>query len=465
MDKDLADFSVKYLQKKGAGYAEARLEHSEASHFILKDGNPEISSFGNSSGIGIRFSINNNIGFVSLNELDKNKIKNLLDKSFILTKNSSKIAEKVKFSDSNVVKSNCFVKQIKKIQNVDPSEKLKILIDLNKNLESEHKYLSLSDNLTKKYYVNSEGSQIYSEIPRVNFFYFLTIKESMNSIQRALQHGAVSGYEAIKKWELENSISSEIKALRSNLKKGVKVPEENIDVVLAPEVVGIAVHESAGHPYEADRIFGREAAQAGESFVKKGMVGHKIGNEQVNVVDDPCLENSYGFYEYDDEGVKARKKFLIKDGVINEFMHDRETSLKMNLESNGSSRAVSFFFEPLVRMSNTYLLPGKFTEDEMISEIKKGIYIKSFMEWNIDDKRFQQKYVGNEAYLIENGELTKPVRNPALEITTPVLWSSIDAVGKNSKMFAGTCGKGEPMQGIPVLMGGPSVKLKNIKLF
>ena len=268
----------------------------------------------------------------------------------------------------------------------------------------------------------------------------------------------------MKKWHLEKNIQTEINALKENLKNGVKVPEGKLDVVLAPEVTGIAVHESGGHPYEADRIFGREAAQAGESFIKESMIDHKIGNEQVTIVDDPTLEGSYGYFEYDDEGVKSRRKFMVKNGKIQEFMHDRATSIKMNLESNGSARATRYSFEPLVRMSNTFLLPGKYSEDELIKDVKKGVYIKNFMEWNIDDQRYQQKYVGNEAYLIENGELTKPVKRPALEITTPVLWSSVDAVGNNSQMFAGTCGKGEPMQGIPVLMGGPSVRLRKIVL-
>ena len=248
------------------------------------------------------------------------------------------------------------------------------------------------------------------------------------------------------------------------MRNGVKAPQGNVDVVLAPEVTGIAVHESGGHPYEADRIFGREAAQAGESFIKENMIGHKIANEQVTLVDDPTLKGSYGFFDYDDEGVKAKRKYMVKDGRITEFMHDRTSAAKMDLSSNGSARATRFSFEPLVRMSNTFLLPGKYSEDEIIKDVKKGVYFKNFMEWNIDDKRYQQKYVGNEAYLIENGEITVPVRNPALEITTPALWSSIDAVGKNSAMFAGTCGKGEPMQGIPVWMGGPSVRLRNVRI-
>jgi len=464
MYKDLADFSIEYLQKKGAQYVEARLETHETSSFVLNDGNPEGSSFNDYSGMGVRFSVNKNMGFVSINNLEKSKIKNLLARSFLLTQRSSRIADKIDFAESKASKSKCKINQKINLEDYDPDKKLKILSDLNKTLNSEHKYLSLSDELTKKYYVNTEESKIYSEIPRINLFYFLTINESGKSIQRYLQYGATGGYELFKKWHLEKNIESEVKALRDNLKNGVSAPNGDLDIVLAPEVTGIAVHESGGHPYEADRIFGREAAQAGESFIKEKMIGHKIANEQVTIVDDPNIEGSYGFFDYDDEGVKGRRKYMVKEGKIIEFMHDRSTSAKMGLDSNGSARATRFSFEPLVRMSNTFLLPGKYSEDEMIKDVKKGVYFKNFMEWNIDDHRYQQKYVGNEAYLIENGEITKPVRNPALEITTPVLWSSIDAVGNNSEMFAGTCGKGEPMQGIPVWMGGPSVRLRNVKI-
>lgn len=465
MYKDLADFSVEYLQKKGAEYAEARLESNETSRFVLNDGNPESSSFDDYSGIGVRFSVNKNIGFVSINNLEKDKIRGLLDKSFRLTERSSKIADKIDFAESKTSNSKCKINQKINLEDLSPDKKLKILSELDKDLNSDHKYFNLSDRLTKRYYVNTEGSKIYSEIPRVNFFYFLTINESGKTIQRYLQYGATGGYELINKWELEKNIEAEIKALKANLKNGVKAPEGNVDVVLAPEVTGIAVHESGGHPYEADRIFGREAAQAGESFIKEKMIGHKIANEQVTLVDDPTLRGSYGFYYYDDEGIQARRKYMVKDGKIVEFMHDRASAAKMNLNSNGSARATRFSFEPLVRMSNTFLLPGKFSEDEMIEDVKKGVYFKNFMEWNIDDQRYQQKYVGNEAYLIEDGEITKPVRTPALEITTPVLWSSIDAVGNNPAMFAGTCGKGEPMQGIPVWMGGPSVRLRSVRIF
>jgi TldD protein len=464
MYKDLADFAIKFLQKKEVDYAEARLETNTSTGLILKDSNPEMTGFDQSCGLGIRFLIKNNMGFVSINELSKEKLKEQLERSLRLTQKGAKISDKIEFSESKSIKTKNEVKQKQKIQDFSHEDKLKFLTELDKEIGAEHKYISLSDNISEKYFVNTEGSEITSIIPRVNFFYFLTLVEKNQSIQRYLQKGSTTGYEILQKWNLISDIQQEIKALRENLTKGVSAPKEELDVVVGPEVTGIAVHEACGHPTEADRIFGREAAQAGESFITQEMLNSNIGSENVTIVDDPTLEKSYGYYLYDDEGIKAKERVLFKNGKITEFLHDRQSAKQMNIQSNGSSRANHYSVEPMVRMANTYFKPGKISEEELIKETKKGVYIKNFMEWNIDDKRFQQKYVGNEAYLIENGEITKPVKSPALEITTPKLWSSIDLVANNLQFFAGTCGKGEPMQGIPVFMGGPSVRLRHIKL-
>jgi TldD protein len=233
---------------------------------------------------------------------------------------------------------------------------------------------------------------------------------------------------------------------------------------MGPEVVGIAAHESCGHPFEADRILGREAAQAGESFVKPDMIGETVGTELVNIAEDPAIEGSNGFYLYDDEGVKARKRMLIKEGKINELLTNKETAFVLGGHSNGAARAVRYDREPIVRMTNTYFCPGDYTRDELIEETKEGVLMESFTEWNIDDTRFNQRYIGREAYLIENGEVTSPITRPVLEVTTTGFYSSVEAVAKEMTLFAGTCGKGDPPQGAPTSMGGPYVKLKEIRL-
>jgi TldD protein len=182
------------------------------------------------------------------------------------------------------------------------------------------------------------------------------------------------------------------------------------------------------------------------------------------VVEDPTLPKSYGYYLYDEECVRARKRYLIKEGKINEFLQNRETAAASGGTSNAAARAVSYDREPIVRMANTYMEPGDHCFDDLIGEIKHGVYIKSFTEWNIDDRRFNQKYVGHEAYQIENGEIGTPVRNPAIEITTVGFFKAVDAVGKDLKFWSASCGKGDPMQGAPVWTGGPTTRLRNVRL-
>jgi TldD protein len=216
---------------------------------------------------------------------------------------------------------------------------------------------------------------------------------------------------------------------------------------------------------EADRILGREMSQAGMSFIyPQGpfWLGSKIGSSIVNVIDDPTVKSSYGYYEYDDEGIKARPRILYKNGVINEFLQNRESASKMKTRSNGSSRSTRYDREAIVRMANTFVQPGDCNEEEIFEGVKQGVYMKSFTEWNIDDKRFNQRYVGREAYLIENGELKNRIARPVIETTTPVFWGAVDAVSKKLEFDAATCGKGDPQQGIPVYTGGPMMRLRGV---
>jgi TldD protein len=194
------------------------------------------------------------------------------------------------------------------------------------------------------------------------------------------------------------------------------------------------------------------------------MLGQRLGSDAVTIIDDPTVENGYGFYLYDDEGVKARPRYLLKKGMINEYLMNRQAASELGKLSNGSARANNYDVEPIVRMSDTFFDTGDFAHDELIEDVKLGVYMKTFTEWNIDDKRFNQRYVGREAYLIEKGQVKGMVRRPVLEITTPAMFQAIDAAGKKIERFSATCGKGDPMQGIPVDMGGPELRARGIML-
>jgi TldD protein len=470
MNIDLADFAVKYAVEKGASYAEARLEHSSGDGFALRNGNLDISGIETVTGIGCRILVGGSNSFISTNRMEKPKIRGLINDAVKTTKASARLVkEKVKFSEEPIQNKKYEAKEKIKLSETSSKEKLELLLDLEKIVMSlgiriPARYMGLGTSLTEKYFTNSEGSKIWAKIPRIELTYLITILHENQTKQRIFQFKASKGWEVIKEWKLREHLTDECRNLYKVLKDGVAPPKGELDVVVGPEITGIACHESSGHPSEADRILGREGAQAGESFMTPDIIGKKIGIPELNIVDDPTIPGSAGFYLFDEEGVEARKRFLVKDGKINEFLHNRRSAKLMGIKSNGSARATGYSFEPIIRMANTFALPGNHSLEELIEGVKRGVYIKSFMEWNIDDLRKNVKYVGNEAYLIENGKITNPVKSPVIETTTLNYWSSVDAIGKKTEFSAATCGKGEPQQGIPIWHGGPAMRLRKLRL-
>ena len=468
---DILEYAIEKALELGAQYAEARFEDKKGTELLMKNGSPEGLELKVEKGIGMRVLFNGGVGFASTNELSKESVLNMVDKAVKLARAASKVRkEPVIFSKEDFHRVYYEVKMKKNFQDLAPEEKMELL----KKIEEEVKdtdvnvpmrFLEYSDEVWHKIFINSEGAYVESVIPRVSVVYNLVVFEN-NQVEQApfVERGFSGGFELIEKDEPWERAVKDVKALKKLIYEGRSPPEGKVDIVISPEVAGIAVHESVGHPYELDRIMGREAAQAGESFVKPTMLGERIGSDMVNVVEDPTIPNSWGFYLYDDEGVKARPRYLIKNGLINEFLMNREYAAKIGMHSNAAARAISYKREPIVRMANTYLAPGDYSFEELIEDIKLGVYMVSFNEWNIDDRRYQQRYIGREAYLIENGELKEPVKRPILEITTKGLWSSVDAVGKEVEYYPGTCGKGEPGQGVPVWMGGAPARLRNIVL-
>jgi len=470
--KDYADYSVKFAQQIGADWAEARLENVSGTGFGLDNGVPTFSAFDDVSGLSVRFLINGSQGFISTSKFDRANISNLITKAIESVRySSSTVKNAIGLSEEKVYRKKYAIRPKKDASKVSEKDKIGLMIDLYKHISSfkippSSTSFALQDSSSEKYYVNSEGARIQSKIPYIEFFYFYTIGSKSRSSQRWNSIGATGGWESVKKWNLYENLGKEVKAISNNVSKAVKVQCGRTNLVVASEVTGIMVHESVGHPYEADRILGRESAQAGGSFLKPNMIGHDTNSKLISIADDPRLKGSPGFYLYDDEGVKSRKRILIKNGKINELYHNRETAYVFRTKSNGSSRANAYSSEPIVRMANTYVVPRRHNLKELFEEARNGIYIKNFTEWNISDTRTNFKEVGNESYLIKNGKLENPVWRPSVEVTKDKLWSSVVAVG-NKRTFGfttGSCGKGEPMQGIPVYFGGPALLIKGVRI-
>ncbi|MDD1746546.1 MAG: TldD/PmbA family protein [Methanomassiliicoccales archaeon] len=473
--EDNLEFALSLALAQGASYAEARFQSDYYESNLLKNGEPEVASFETRKGMSFRVIVNGGMAFGATNQLTKKDIRAVVKRILASAKQAGR-ANKVPISmgKAELGQGRVEIRPRVSFDAVGLDGRIQLLKEADaeavgaaerKGTRLPGRYFSLDTIITEKTVINSDGAKVYSRIPKVALDMFMTaFHPERGSVQRMLNLGESAGWEGVERWDVPRLLHEEVEALSEVLLKAEAAKEEQGDVILGPEVVGIVSHESSGHPGEADRILGREAAQAGEAYLKRDSLGLKVGSEVVNVVEDPTLPRSFGFYLYDDEGVKARKRYLIKEGRINEFLHNRSTAHAMGVESNASSRSVAFNREPIVRMANTFVEPGDLSFDELIEGVDYGVYIKNFMEWNIDDRRYNQRYVGLEAYRIEDGELRSRLRNPVLEITTPGLWSAVDAVGKDLKFTAAYCGKGDPMQGIPVWTGGPHIRLRGIRL-
>jgi len=480
LSQDLVHIAVERALQRGCEYAEARWQRTSDQLCYVRNGEAEPSVISDAEGIGVRVICEGALGFGATNLLDVASVTELVEnvaKSARGASSSIKEERKVRFSSEEPGVAKWGVEEKKKAEDVSLESIIAFLKEIDATLRSPiadvsfpNRNLAVWKGIDEKYYENSDGSRVESRVPRFQYYGTMLAmyegKPTSISIPPGYSGlGGTGGWEVIENLDLVEYVPRGALEITAGIKATASPPSGvTLDVILGPNVAGLTSHESCGHPGEADRILGREGAQAGESFLKPDKLGMQIGSEEAFVSDDPTIPGSMGFYLYDDEGVRARRRKLITAGRFTEFLQNRATAYYFNIKSNGSSRAVQYDREPIIRMGNTLIEPGDWTFDEMIRDVNRGVYMKSFMEWNIDDKRLNQRYVGLEAFLIEAGKLGPAVKNPVFEITTPKYWGSIDARAKDLEYTCGTCGKGDPMQGAPVFFGAPHIRLRNVRV-
>src|SRR5574342_248399 len=329
-DPDLVDFAVELAQKKGATYAEARFEQQASETFVLKNGVVDSLIYGDDAGIGIRVLAGGAPGFAATNGKSKADVRASVEDAVRIAK-ATKRKDPIVFAPEPAVVSNWSVPERVKLQDVAVEDKIEEFQHIDRELvgmklKMPARYMLATNARITKHFANSEGSRIRSYSPRVRMYYYLTLMKGGDAEQCYRNFGWSGGWEAVREWKALDKVLEEARTCQNALDHGVKSPEGRMDLVVGPPVAGIMAHESCGHPTEADRVLGREASQAGKSFITPDMVGDKVGSPVVTVVDDPTVEHAIAFYMYDDEGVKARRRYLYKEGRIHEFLQNRETA-------------------------------------------------------------------------------------------------------------------------------------------
>jgi TldD protein len=434
-------------RKHDVEYYEVRIVKVSATSLEMQNSRLEELSSNIELGVGVRV-FNGAWGFSSANDMRRAEL---------AIETAMKIA-KVMRGNSRIylgdpVKDKVFIECKEDFEEVGIDEKIDVVKEIDNLLADKgisNRKVSYGDGKKWQFYFNSLGSEIETLIPRVKLIFSATAKANGDMQSYWKIFGGTRGWEVIKKIDFDYWTNF-VKNKAKNLLKAQLPPSGEFEIIMDPELTGVFIHEALGHASEGDAI------KNGESILE-GKLGKKIGVEELTVVDDPTLEGKFGSYVYDDEGIKARRVEIIKNGVLNEYLLDRETAAYLNLEPNGHGRAQNYNYQPLVRMSNTYIEPGDWSFEEMLNEVKHGLYLIGDKGGEVDIVNGTFMFGAKEGYLIENGEIKGHIRDVALSGKILDILRNIRAIGKDLKIdFPGYCGKG---QWVPIDDGGPHVLTK-----
>ena len=232
-------------------------------------------------------------------------------------------------------------------------------------------------------------------------------------------------------------------------------PAGTMTVVLGPGWPGVLLHEAVGHGLEGD--FNRKGTSA-----YSGQLGQKVAAECVTVVDDGTIEQRRGSLTVDDEGTATQQNVLIENGVLQTYMQDKLNARLMNKIPTGNGRRESFAHLPMPRMTNTFMLPGEYPADEIIASVDRGLYAVNFAGGQVDITSGRFVFSTSEAYLIENGRVTRPVKGATLIGNGPDVMNRVSMVGNDLKLDAGIGVCGKDGQSVPVGVGQPTLRIDGL---
>ncbi|MBW7954554.1 TldD/PmbA family protein [Candidatus Gracilibacteria bacterium] len=321
-----------------------------------------------------------------------------------------------------------------------------IILKNEKIIVSSDMSLSLS---CKQFIVGNNSGNFAKDSNYYNTFFIKLIGEKNGNKEEVFEK--ITGDNILDKLNFEN-ISSCVKKRVKTLKDvldGEASPNGEMDVIIGNEAGGTIIHEAIGHGLEADLQ---------NSSVYNGKIGQKVAQDFVSVVDNPKTVGERGYYKYDHEGNTAKEVYLIENGILKNYLHTTKTSKKFETLENGHARRENYKYKTLVRMGNTYLLPGKDKKEDLIKKVKNGIYVSRMGGGQVNTTTGDFVFKVQSGYLIENGRLTNVIRGATLSGNGPKMLNEIYGICDDLEFFdGGTCGKGQAM---PVSDGTPTVWTK-----
>lgn len=458
LDGHLLESAVRRGTEQGASFCEARFFEERSSNIVVENGVAKTLGSGIARGVGIRVIVNRRWGFASTNRTTSEEV----DKALSDAIGGAKAIATEGIEDAQVVNQKSASDSVThkaKVSpdDVDPAEKVRVMLELDRIARTysdkvKDTFTTYRDTVTTTLVHNSFSVRVEEVTPRT-YAYCRVISREGTNLQTGIEYGGgVAGFEAVNRLQDEQFS-------RKAAEKAVKLlsahppPTGTFSVLVDHRVGGLFMHEAFGHNSEADSVL------AGQSIIADKM-GQQVASEIVTIVDDPTIPGN-GHFVYDHEGVRAEPHMIVRGGVLVGFLHSLESAAKMNVQPQGSARARSHQFPPIIRMSNTYLAPRDMAFDEILQDMKLGVYLTGMNSGYVETQKGQFTCKVEQGWLIEKGELKDHLRDVSINGLTLDALKNISAVGEDFKMDSpGTCGK--MGQGIPIDAGAPHFRIDGI---
>ncbi|MBN8901455.1 MAG: metalloprotease TldD [Rhodospirillales bacterium] len=431
------------------------LEYRESEHISLDDGRIRSAGFDTTLGFGLRVVAGEATGYAHAGEISEAALRRAAESvAALATGHAGSAAEPPRatnrrlYSDANPLPGIPFATRTALLSEIDAYARAK-------DGRVKQVMASLTGEWQAVQIVRADGVRVADLRPLVRLNVAVIVESNGRRETGSFGTGGRFSYDGVVQPEIWQGAVAE--ALRQALVSldSRAAPAGEMEVVLGAGWPGILLHEAIGHGLEGD--FNRKRTSA---FA--GLLGQQIAARGVTVVDDGTMPDRRGSLTVDDEGTPSSRTVLIEDGMLVGFMQDRLNARLMNTASTGNGRRQSYAYAPMPRMTNTVMLGGAHTPDEMISSVKRGLYAVNFGGGQVDITSGKFVFSASEAYLIEDGKVGAPVKGATLIGNGPDALRRVTMVGNDMALDPGigTCGKSG--QGVPVGVGQPTLKLSGL---
>lgn len=454
MDKEMLARVVAKALSKGGDFADVYLENRISRQIVMEESKFKSGLYGISQGAGVRVISGNKTGYAYTDEITEEKLLRAAEVASYVAQNSTVITPVA----VSVSERPSFITVKQPLAEIADEKRIEIIKRADQAAKEYDPRIKMAmvdyyDEIRGRVIVNSEGVYLKDELP---LLFFIVQAMSDDGKARHMARERLSNHSGFEMFDLVTPETVAKNAAREAIAMlaAQDAPAGMMDVVMQNGWGGVLVHEAVGHPLEADNI-----AKGIGAFT--GKLGQKVASDCFTMVDDGTLPNYRGTLNFDDEGTEARRNILIENGVLKGFMTDVLSAKQLSMSRTGNGRRESFRYIPIPRMTNTFIDNGKDKPEDILASTKKGIYVQSLSGGSVNPITGVFNFTCREAYMIENGKKTNPIKGATLIGSCMDVISNVDAVGNDLDFGPGICGKGQAAE---VSAGQPTVRIRGINV-